>query len=113
MNTLSTTPDGVVRQLRKYLETADLSRCQAKVVADHFGVNRSTIDKRLCQTDTSWQALKNAERGRRLDKLMAEGRASRENGAKVLGFSQVAFQRFFLRHTGITLDRYYRQRRAA
>lgn len=114
MTTLSRKPHAAVRELREYLETADLLRCQAKVIVHQFNTSQSRLNYRLSLAGTSWQALKDAERIRRLDKLMAEGRASRANLMGALGFTgESSLRKFFIRHKGMTLDTYHRQQRRA
>jgi AraC-like DNA-binding protein len=111
---LSQDPQQAAQQLRDYLATADLSRCQGKVVGAKFGIHENTLSRHLRAAGTTWQALKDAERGRRLDRLMAQGRASKPNCMAALGFAHDnSLRRFWIKHTGHSIDRYYRQRRAA
>lgn len=111
---LSTEPNEAVRQLSEYLTTADLSRAVAKAVADKFGISETRLRHRLRRAGTSWQQLKDAERATRLDRLMAENRASQTNCVNALGYSsEHSLKRFFVRHVGMTMARYYQRRRAA
>lgn len=110
---LSTDPQQAAQQLRDYLTTADLSRCQGKVVADKFGVHPNTLNRRLLQARTSWQFLKHAERKRRLAAILDAGIVRHALVADMLGLSGRSACRFIKEQTGMCLDEYYRQRRAA
>lgn len=109
---LSTVPNQAREQLAEYLTTADLSRAVAKSVANKLGTSETRMRLRLRDAGTTWQKLKDAERLRRLHRLMAENRASTQNCINALGYSSVdCLRRFFIRHTGQTLYQYQQRRR--
>lgn len=87
----------MAEKIRDYLTTADLLECKQDEIAALVGSPMSTIQHRLGQIGTSWQALKLEERRRRLDLIVKQsGKIDIEGAVLEVGFSWPAtFFRFF------------------
>lgn len=67
----------------EYLRTADLLRTRRHIVAEHLGMHTSLFGNRLRDEGTSYLALLNAERKRRLQEC---GHRKVEQLVSILGF---------------------------
>lgn len=91
----------------EWLKRSDLRGCSPQL-ADGLGESYERIRTRLRHVGVSWEALKAAERKRRLALVIAEG-ATRKRAAELLGFSTSAGLDVFLKtSTGKTYSEHVR-----
>lgn len=114
MAELSDRPIAAARQVQAFLQTADLLRLRCNDVAEHYGISETALHKRLRRGGTTYKALLDAERRRRLHRLLYADRIIPKRDAEVIGFCHATgFLKFFKDTMGMTLREWRRQRAAA